>query len=113
MATAVLFIGLGHPHNVTEPEKAYMWLAAEGNQFLEKQKGKFIEKVEHVALTAHGGDLAGLVLLYGDRAKLDELRRTDEFEAFVMNLGRRFSKLAVVPGLNWEGIQGVMKRMKS
>ena len=30
MATAILFIGFGHPHNVQEPEKAFGWLASEG-----------------------------------------------------------------------------------
>ena len=43
--------------------------------------------------------------------KLDELRRTDEFEAFSFKLSSFFEKLRVVPGLSWEGLQKVMARM--
>ena len=110
MATAVLFIGMGHPHNATEPEKAFQWLGTEGIAFLKKHEGKYFERMEPIGLTPHGGDLAGCTILFGERAKLDEFRRTDEFEGFVMNLSRRFANIGVVPGLNWEGIQNMMKR---
>jgi hypothetical protein len=66
--------------------------------------------MELLALTAHGGDLNGCIVLFGDRAKLDELRRTDEFEAFAMKMGGMFDRFGVIPGVNWEGIQAVMKR---
>jgi hypothetical protein len=52
----------------------------------------------------------GFVLLFGERPKLDELRRTDDFEAFIMKLDELFDGLAVIPGVNWEGIQAAMKR---
>ena len=111
MATAVLFIGFGHPHNMAEAEKSFGWLQTEGMPYLQKQVGSFAERVEPIALTPHGGELSGAVILFGERAKLDELRRTDEFEAFSMNLGRRFSHVGVVPGVNWDGMQAVMKRV--
>jgi hypothetical protein len=110
MATAVLFIGWNHPHNMAEPEKAYQWLVTEGASYLRSQESKYFERMEQIALTAHGGSLNGCILLFGERTKLDELRRTDEFEAFAMNMSRHFSGLGVVPGVNWEGIQAVMKR---
>jgi hypothetical protein len=110
MATALLFIGWNHPHNTSEPEKAYAWLVNEGVAYLRKQEGKYFERLEQVALTAHGGGLNGCVILFGERAKLDELRRTDDFEAFAMNMSRHFAGLGVTPGLNSEGIQAVMKR---
>lgn len=53
------------------------------------------------------------IVLHGDRAKLDELRRTDQFEAFSFKLGSFVDRLRVVPGLGWEGIQKVMARMSS
>jgi len=112
MATAVLFIGWNRPFPGTE-DKAYGWLATEGTQALRAWEGKFFERTEHVVLTPHGGDLNGMILLFGERAKLDELRRTDEFEAFVMKLGSQFDGLGVVPGLNWDGIQKVMARRKA
>lgn len=111
MATAILFIGFGHAHDAQETEKSVGWLASEGMPYLQKQIGTFAERVEPFALTPHGGDLFGGVMMFGERAKLDELRRTDQFEAFSMNLSRRFSHVGIVPGVNWEGIQAVMKRV--
>jgi len=113
MATAVLFIGWNRPLPGVDPKKAYGHLHTEGIPYLRKLEGKAFEKVEPYALTAHGGDVNGFILLHGERAKLDELRRTDEFEAFVMKLDGLFEGLAVVPGLGWEGIQAVMKRYPS
>jgi hypothetical protein len=110
MATAVLFIGWNRPHNIQDPDKAFHWLVSEGVPFLKKQEGKFFERADFVALTAHGGDLNGCIVLFGERAKLDEFRRTDEFEGFVMNLSRHFDRPGVIPGLNWDGIQAMMKR---
>jgi hypothetical protein len=91
-------------------DKAYGYMTTEGTDYLKKNQGKFFERLEVVGLTPHGGDLNGFFLLIGDRAKLDELRRTDEFEAFVMKLGQLFTRLGVIPGVNWEGIQAVMAR---
>jgi hypothetical protein len=91
-------------------DKAYGWLMTEGVPTLKKWEGKYFERTEHVALTAHGGDFNGCIILFGERAKLDELRRTDEFEAFSMKMASLFDRYGVVPGLNWDGIQSAMKR---
>ena len=109
MATAVLFIGWNRPNPGME-ERAYGWLTTEGMAFLKQHEGSHFERVEMLGLTAHGGDLNGAIILFGDRAKLDELRRTDEFEGFAMRMGSMFDRFGVVPGLNWDGIQAVMKR---
>lgn len=110
MATAVLFIGWNRP-NVGQEDKAFGFLQKEGLDFLKKQQGKYLERLEVVALTPHGGDLNGCILAFGERAKLDELRRTDEFEAFVFRMMRFFDRVGVVPGLNLEGIQAATARM--
>ena len=91
-------------------DKAFGYAMTEGMEYLRKLEGKTFERIEVVGLTPHGGDLNGFILLFGERAKLDELRRTDEFEAFVMTLGQNFSRIGVIPGVNWEGIKGVMTR---
>src|SRR5262245_28322749 len=109
MATAILFIGWNRPH-VGMEDKAFQWLSSEGLAYLKSQEGKRYERSEMFALTAHGGDLNGGFILFGERATLDEMRRTDEFEAFIMKVGSLFDRVGVVPGLNWEGIQAVMKR---
>ena len=109
MATAIMFIGHDRPY-VGMEEKAYGWLATEGVAFLRKHEGKAFERMEVLALTAHGGDLNGSIILFGERAKLDEFRRTDEFEGFVMKMSGLFNRVGVIPGVNWDGIQAVMKR---
>lgn len=109
MATAVLFIGWNRPH-VGLQEKAYGYLTGDGMNYLRGLEGKYFERMEVIALTAHCSDLNGAIILFGERAKLDELRRTDEFEAFAIDMGMHFDRFGVVPGLNLEGIQAVMKR---
>ncbi len=52
------------------------------------------------------------MILFGERAKLDELRRLDEFEAFVNNMTKRFTHVAILPGLNWDGVQLAMTRVR-
>ena len=64
-----------------------------------------------IALTAHRSDLNGFFVLFGTRAKLDELRRTDAFEAFSVKMGSMFDRYGVVPGLNRAGIDAAMKRL--
>jgi hypothetical protein len=110
MADAILFIGWNRPHVGLE-EKAMGYLTGEGLSYLNKLEGKYFERMEVIGLTAHGGEMNFAIILHGTRVKLDELRRTDEFEAFSFNMGSKFDRYGVVPGLNWEGIQKVMKRM--
>lgn len=111
MSTAVLFIGWDHPQPGKDDE-AYSYVTGQGIQYLQKHEGTYFDRMELIALTPHAGDMNGCFVLFGQRAKLDELRRTDEFEAFAMTLDTLFTGLAVVPGVNWEGIQAVMERRK-
>lgn len=111
MATALLFIGWNRPH-VGMEEKAYGFLMKEGMEYLRNLEGQSFERMEVGGLTAHGGDLNGFIILLGKRAALDELRRTDHFEAFSMRMGMLFDRYGVIPGVNWEGIQAVMARRK-
>jgi len=112
MATALLFIGWNRP--VAGKEKdAWKYFIEEGDATLAKfQKQGYFERVERVALTPHGGTMNGFMLLFGERAKLDELRRTDEFERFSITLSMLFEGYGVVPGLNNEGLAKAMARMK-
>src|SRR6266498_3543430 len=88
MADAILFIGWNRPHVGLE-EKAMGYVTGEGLQYLKKLEGKFFERLEMIGLTAHGGDMNFAIILHGSRAKLDELRRTDEFEAFSYNMASK------------------------
>lgn len=109
MANAILFIGWNRPHIGME-DQAFGYLSTEGHAYLKSLEGKSFERMEVFALTAHSGDMNGGVILFGEREKLDALRRTDAFEAFSMKMGSMFDRYGVVPGVNWEGIQAVMSR---
>lgn len=112
MSDAILFIAWDRPH-LGQDEKAMGYLTTEGLAYLEKLKGTYFERFEMIGLTAHGSDLNFAVLLHGKREKLDELRRTDDFEAFSFKLSSFFARLRVVPGLSLEGLRKVMARMTS
>ena len=61
-------------------------------------------------LTPHGGDMNSAWLCYGERAKLDEWRRTDEFEAWVFRASTCMEGLGVVPGVNFAAARETMER---
>ncbi|MBI2372829.1 MAG: hypothetical protein HYV07_02400 [Deltaproteobacteria bacterium] len=110
MASAVLFLGWNRPH-VGKEDQAYAFLAGEATQYLQSVKDTYFERMDLIVLTPHMGTTNGAFILHGTRAKLDELRRTDEFEAFSMRMSRLLDGYGVVPGLNEEGVRGVMSRM--
>ena|SRR5256885_8624272 len=112
MATAVLFIGWNRPVHGREGE-AWKFMMNEGQEALAKfQKQGFFERLERIALTPHGGTTNGMLLLFGERAKLDELRRGDDFERLSVQLMTLFDGYGVVPGLNGEGLDRAMARNK-
>jgi hypothetical protein len=47
-----------------------------------QQEGK-IERFDVAALTPHGGDLGGFVLLRGTAQQIDSVRRDEEFERLI------------------------------
>lgn len=110
MATACLFLGWNRPTAGRERE-AWAMLTGETVEQIEmwKKEGWF-ESYAVVGLTPHGGDLNSFVLLEGDRAKLDELRRTDPFERFSMRLARLLDGYGVIPGVTLEGLKKVRDR---
>lgn len=111
MANACLFIGWNRPHPAREKE-AWGFLMGEGAAMLEKFRAEgFFESMETIALTAHRSDMNGFIVLLGERAKLDEMRRTDAFEMFSFKMSALLDRYGVVPGLNKTGIDAAMKRM--
>lgn len=112
MANACLFIGWNRP-NVGMEKEAWSFLMSQGTEMLNTwQKQGWFESYEQFGLTAHGGDLNGFIIFQGERAKMDELRRTNDFERFSMRMGSLFTNYGVVPGVNGKGIQEVVARNK-
>jgi hypothetical protein len=109
MASACLFIGWDQPRAGKERE-AFGQLPAVLEQLQMFQKAGWFDRHDVIGLTPHCGALNGFILLSGERAKLDELRRTDEFERFSMQLVQRFDGYGVVPGVTLEGLQKALQR---
>lgn len=110
MAMACLLIGWNRPVPGRERE-AYALLTGETLEHVEQWKrAGWFEDFDVIGLTPHCGDLNGVVLLKGERAKLDELRRTDDFERFSMRLGRLLTGYGVIPGVTLEGLKKVRER---
>jgi hypothetical protein len=107
---AVLFIGSNRPHIGREQEAMAFW--QETGPWLDRmQKAGWFSRWDGFWLTAHGGDLNGAFVCYGDRAKLDEWRRTDEFEAWVFRASSCVSGLGVIPGVNFAAARETIERM--
>jgi hypothetical protein len=109
MSTACLFIAFNRPVSGREAEA---WKALESTvSAIEglKKEGWF-ESFEVIGLTPHSGSVNGFLLLKGERAKLDELRRTDSFERISMTLSRMLEGYGVIPGVTLEGLRKVQER---
>jgi hypothetical protein len=78
MATGALVIGWGP--TVRGRELKALQVFNEAIQFYTRlQQQGTIESFEPVALEPHGGDLAGFLLIRGDREKLNAIRTSEEF----------------------------------
>jgi hypothetical protein len=79
MAQAALFIGWGPA--VHGRERQALEVFNEVIAFYTRlQQNREIGSFEAVALEPHGGDLAGFLLIRGERAQLDRLRASEEFQ---------------------------------
>ena len=107
---AVLFIGADRPYPGKESEAKSLWLET-GAWLDNQQKAGYFSRWDGFWLTAHGGDMNNAFICYGERAKLDEWRRTDGFEAWVFRAQMCMAHLGVVPGVNFAAGKETMERM--
>src|SRR5437764_15379292 len=78
MANGALVIGWGSV--IPGREQKSLQVFNEAIQYYTRlQQQGTIESFEPVALEPHGGDLAGFLLIRGDREKLNALHTSDEF----------------------------------
>ena len=107
---AVLFIGANRPARGKENEAKSLWM--ETSSWLDSQcRAGYFSRWDGFWLTAHGGDMNSAFICYGERAKLDEWRRTDGFEAWVFRANQCLDGLCVVPGVNFAAAKDTMERM--
>lgn len=79
MANAAVFVGWG-PVIAGREQKALQVFSEVLQHYTQLQQQGEIESFEPVALEPHGGDLAGFLLIRGDREKLSRLRASDAFQ---------------------------------
>lgn len=77
-----------------------------------QQEGK-IESFEPVLIAPHGGDLGGFVLLRGERAKLDEIRSSEEFERAVTRAASVVDDVGVINAFTGEALGRALGRFQT
>lgn len=107
MAGDAIFIGWGEPVHGREQKGLEVFGEAVALWGRLQEEGA-IESFEPVLLGPHGGDLQGFFLLRGDRAKLDEVVRSDDFERVMTRASLIIERLGAIPAYCGEGIQKPM-----
>lgn len=68
-----------------------------------QQEGK-IESFEPMLLAPHGGELAGFIVLRGERGSLDAIRATDDFRRLIVRAGAVVDDVGVIDGYAGEAL---------
>lgn len=107
MAGAALFIGWGAVVRGRE-ERALEVFNESIAYYAELQSKREIENFEVAILEPHGGDLDGFVLIRGDAAKLEQLRRDPEFVRRTARAQLIVDKVGVVGATIGAGLTNLM-----
>ncbi len=95
MADAGIFIGWDYP--IYGREEISLKVFGELIDFLEaRQRSGDVESFEPALLQPHGGDLGGFVIVRGDRARLDAMVASDEFQRLALRAQSVVTKFGVV-----------------
>ena len=107
MADDALFIGWGEV--VRGRERKAIEVFNESLQYYGQlqQDGK-VESVEPWFLAPHGGDLAGFILLRGQREQLDEIERSPEFERLQTRASLIVDRTGVINAYTGEALGRVL-----
>ncbi len=95
MATGALVIGWGPAVRGREQQALQVWSEVI-QYYTQLQQQGTIESFEPVALEPHGGDLAGFLLIRGDREKLNALRTSEEFLRLTNRVGLVVDNFGVI-----------------
>jgi hypothetical protein len=106
MANRVLFLGWNRP--IPGREKQAMDLFQKTTDLFNKwQRDERIERYEAIFLSSHGGDLNGFWLIYGNEAKLTELRQDKTFLENNIEAGFCLDRYGLVLGFTGEGLMDI------
>ena len=108
---AVLYISANKPVTGRDQDAINLWVETPG--WLDRQqRANWFQRWDGLWLTPHGGTTNSVWLCYGERARIDEWRRTDEFEAWMFRAQLCLDDLCICPGVTTEGIREAMDRRK-
>lgn len=112
MAGEALFLGWG-PVVRGREQKALQVFQETIEYYGRLQQERRIESFEPVLVAPHGGDLGGFVLLRGERARLDEIRSSDEFERLLARAASVVDDVGVVNAYTGESLGEEMERFRA
>lgn len=107
MADSALLIGWNRSFAGREQQamKLFMKTTEYYNQL--QNDGK-IENFEPVLLEGHGGDLNGFVLIRGDSAKLDEIKREETFISYSIEANFCLQNFGIIKCVIGDGLTDVL-----
>ncbi|HLM26093.1 MAG TPA: hypothetical protein VK304_03905 [Thermoleophilaceae bacterium] len=111
MADDALFLGWGEVVRGRETKAVEVFNEAMQYYGQLQQDGK-IEGFEAYFLGPHGGDLGGFVLLHGDRATLDEIERSEEFERLQTRTAMIVERSGAVPAFTGNALARAMSHFE-
>jgi hypothetical protein len=77
-----------------------------------QQDGK-IDSFDAHLLAPHGGDLAGFIMLHGERSKLDDVRNSEDFERLIARAGAIVDQVGVLNAFSGEALGQAMGRFQA
>jgi hypothetical protein len=112
MAGEALFLGWGPV--IRGREQKSLGVFQETVEYYGKlqQEGK-IESFEPVLVAPHGGDLGGFVLIRGERARLDEVRSSEEFERLVTRAASVVDNVGVINAFTGDALGQALGRFQA
>lgn len=112
MAGEALFLGWG-PVVRGREQKALQVFQETIEYYGRLQQEGQIDSFEPVLIAPHGGDLAGFVLLRGERGKLDRVRSSEEFERAVTRAATIVDNVGVINAFTGEALGQAMGRFQA
>jgi hypothetical protein len=77
-----------------------------------QQDGK-IDSFDAHLIAPHGGDLAGFIMLHGERSKLDDVRNSEDFERLIARAGTVVDQIGVLNAYSGEALGQAMARFQA
>jgi hypothetical protein len=112
MAGDELFIGWGPV--VRGREQTALKVFQETIEFHGKlQQDGMIDGFDAHLIAPHGGDLAGFIMLRGERSKLDDVRNSEDFELLIARAGSVVDQVGVLNAYSGEALGQAMGRFQA